>query len=387
MKRILLVLPLLALITIFPAGMSAQQTNTTLSPTQNWEYQGFNVTQMATGDRFARFEQLPAANFVREKGVLPIAGLVAGTEGAPQGSQEWQLLIVDPETKQATVTDFYLPGEFRCYGCGTSGGQNDRPVVREADNRMIVKNDAGWYLFDPITMASEQILSPQDLPAGNYNDYTLNVLADDKIVAEENTPYVSSRGEDVPSYLLINATNASDVVLERVYDNPEEVEFIPNAVNHNLQTPDYLHPTGELAGGIVVGQIGTGIYAYNNDTLTKIGYSDRSLRGTYQAVSFTEKTALPFGNNTVGWIGEDDALYIAELTGTTPHTGALNIPTDAPFRTHSDSTVFFEPSSPSMAPLRVFETAGEYIERFDDPNFEKVLWIPDDAPGAENLPE
>ena len=195
----------------------------------------------------------------------------------------------------------------------------------------------------------------------------------------------------VPAYLIVNPYDPTTSDLISTYQRRSlassatsdrgATDFSPDE-----ELPKYFYPTGTLSGGYTIGQVGSGVYVYNDENLTKIGYTAYGLRRTYGAAAGAPVAPLAFGERSVSWIGKNGILYVAHVSESMPHTGILDAPTDVPFRTQSDPTVYLEPAK-IHARSETFETANEYIERFDDPNFENVIWIPDNAEGVENLPE
>ena len=166
MKKYALTLLMLAIIAVSPAGISAQQTDHSVRhPTQTWDYDGYSVYKIDTGDKYSAFEQLPFGNHFKRQGILPFAGRVSGTD-------RFELMILRANEKSAVATGYKLPTFDICYVCATSKGKAVHPTMHIYNDEIVVKKDDDWYLFDPLTFESTLILTREDIPNGKYKDFS-----------------------------------------------------------------------------------------------------------------------------------------------------------------------------------------------------------------------
>jgi hypothetical protein len=409
MKKRILTFMLLAVVIMLPADMSAQQTNhTTINPEKTWEYEGYDVTKFDTGERYEYFEHLRNTEEFRAMGVLPFAGRIPDRD-------RFELLILREDDNSVIATGYYLVTSI-------SYRSTPHPYSSQYyDDKIVVKRDSAWYLYDPTTLEATEILSKKDIPDRTYdgpinqqfegldtrhrkygfNNYNVVVIGNKLYATSKPTVYPGPLYDRTPKYLLVNVDNTKPIQLEPFYGSSGPAN--PNKESNekrdeHVQAPPYFYPTDKSAAGLV-GQIGAGVYVKQSGKLTKIGYTKRAPSYKSDSYTRTNQSPITFAGDKVVWMGVDGAMYVATINSSAlKHTGVQDVPTNTPFRTETNPTVYFKPPesrhyfrgttlyNEPKAFVR-YENKDAYMRDHDDPNFEKVLWIPENASGAEKFAE
>lgn len=378
---------------------------------RQFDYQGYSIQRFPIST--FSYQIVPGTQAMRDAGIL----LVVALDNEVHDYHPLFILRAGESSLESTGFFVYLDsiGTYSpvgnttifcrssvCYGSGAD-------VVFFDNNRIVVERDGNWYLYDPLSGASELWFTPPSPDPINTENcleirdsvcYVLEPYSGTKQPASATSSYyvsvlngslLFSSGMRLydPEH-FVGHWVAAPGVDEVVYENPGFVYANNTWVNLDSRTipqhPDFLNATSVLPGGAVVGQINEGVYVFQNNRLTRLGYSYRSLMEGYGLVRPAWPTsAMAFGDNGVAWIGTNGALYVATLDlSKLPATLIQDIPTNVPFRFQSQPTVYIKLSNKDwFLTSRRFDTAAEYQSEFSDPTFSKVVVVSDNPYDAD----
>lgn len=362
-SRIPRVLALLAVFVfvsaIMPAFAAERITpTTTYGAEAAWNYSTYTVNRFSPSEGKA-FRQVEGLDALREQGILAVS------------NDKSQLFILREGVLRMEQTPFTLPLVRDCYGCATSLTVSEFGKGYLVGNRIVVTTNDKWYLYDPFTEQAELWFDPAALAmAGGFS-----------AVATNNQLYVYSVSSPTTSPTTYRVSKPNQL---------EQLLGLPSGVRHagyRLHVDQVEVPTSSIAGfiatddfgatGMQVGQVGIGVYVQQYGNLTRIGYSS-SLYGYAWTMSFTPKTVLAYGASNAAWVGQDGDLYVATIVfDRLKPTGFHDVPARTPFRTASNPAVFYDAVNPD--PVTVYMTSAAYVRAFNDPEFSKVITIPDTA--------
>lgn len=336
-----------------------------------WNYSSYTVSRFAPNEG-TRFLQLEGLDSLREQGVLAVA------------NEKFQLFILREGTFRMEQTPFTVPASDEQFGCATSLCIVPYPKGYLVGNRIVVTTNDKWYLYDPFTDQAELWFDPA----------ALGMTGGFMAVAANNQLYVYSVSQQTttPTTYWVSKPNH----VEQLSELPPRIKY----VGYRLEVDQAEAPIGTTAGfiatddfgttGVQVGQVGEGVYVQQHGALTRIGYS-LNMYGHVRMMSFTPKTVLAYGATNAAWVGTDGKLYVAAIVfNRLKATGFQDVPGRTPFRTVSNSAVFYDGVNPD--PITVYMNAAAYVRDFNDPTFSRVVVIPDsvfdaaaELAGAKNV--
>lgn len=384
MKKILALLitiPLVAPLAMFAQEPIVIEPTETYQVSQEWHYDGYSVERINIPEGLA---QIKLADNMQKNGFLPLA------------DENLQLYLFDLETKTVKQTSLLLPWSRQCAGCSTSISGRPAAIAEVTqEGEIVVLQNEVWMLFNPSTF----VLNPVVLPNDDYT-YRVYVGADGLLYAftgETNFPGKIDPKIHRATFQVFTDEDPIEVEeLETSYarqnyskaPNDPEVNYDWIKSNKDPQSPkfSFIGQTDYTQkSDLHIGMIQKGIYVARGETLTKIGYSNESIYGYLGSISFKTKSPLGVGDNSVVWIGGDSNLYLATLDlENLPNHGAFDIPIRTPFKSNSDSTVYYNTGTPSGT-VR-FMSANDYFKftkeifriKKRDTNFEFVLSFPEE---------
>ncbi|MCG2687363.1 hypothetical protein L6260_00985, partial [Candidatus Parcubacteria bacterium] len=291
-----------------------------------------------------------------------------------------ELYIFNSFSQSLQATGYTLPFAMRCYGCATSLSSGAYPMAEILDNgSIVVQKDDDWFLFDPLTFTAKQILMPNVgdsmiLFVGSDNQlhvYTGVASSDNGLYTEWSVFYIVS-AKNTP----LEVDYDSKVIGQNIYNSFINDPHDPHATFEDSTKNDSF-PFMDVYGQVneySIGTIGAGVYVADEYSLSKIGFTSSS---------YTDRPIL-INDSQVVWIGQDDNLYIADVDyGVLASTGVQDVPGgNLPFRTMSDSTVYFVKFYQT---LNRFDCAQDYYDYTFltygqvDISFSRVVFISDDA--------
>lgn len=343
---------------------------TTITPTAHWEYEGYVV------DQYFGVPGLQIVNYSepwREHGILPLS------------DNAGNLWIFNNREQTLTSTPYQLAYRTAYPGYRNSSRNGLTARVLEVDKKILVMNDGSLFLFDPINGDVEQLLDKDATDLYVVENQVYWGGGATRVVNEQI--YFTSVVDGEYKYFWLQDVNTVEEIYElpisdMLFDRNELAIGIP-ASEYLLKNAPHIALTDTLGAEHFVGQVNGGIYIANEaGDLTKIGYTDQDIvraenEDHYYIDSKSQKSPRTVGDSSVAWIGEDRALYVAtiDLDNLAP-TGLQDIPTGMPFRSESDSAVYFRYTD-GVFGVRKFISKNDYVAATGDESFEYVVTIPD----------
>lgn len=261
--------------------------------------------------------------------------------------------------------------------------RSQTPYVALKDGQIMTQQNGDIYFMDPITFEQELWVT-RDVLEG----YTGTRTWYESIIGNELYLYGGkhSSGTDGRVY-HVTAPNQFTLVDAL----PARDAHAPLPASSSFP---YLHVTGSHSG-MLAGLIEEGVYVANGPTLTKVGYTDYKTNGWNLGGTYTSRKEPRFvGDHSIGWIGVDGALYIADWSERTlEHTGVQDIPRGVPFRSISSSKVYFHDTHATTLYGGVvigtyhFANEADYYDVLNTTDFQDVVWLPDAAVNHQVLGE
>ncbi|NQV12449.1 hypothetical protein HQ524_03720 [Candidatus Uhrbacteria bacterium] len=344
--------------------------------TNEWDHDGY-IVKRYTFDNL-HLQHAVDDGGLRSRGIVPLVN-------------DSELFLYYADMQRIVRTGYFLPVERFCDRCG-SRANPVKGTIKMKDGKILVKseysNTADWLLLNPYYLTTDLWIDYDEYLEQTGLENVHPRIISNQLVTVSASSYGTMSNFWVPRPNVFEPNTAFAVARVSSRQSVPAVEKFP-----------YLLQTSKLPG-YTIGQIDNGVYLTDGYKLTKIGFAkkeptllalvDNTLMYKLMYQSLYEPQAIT--DRSLGWIGEDGALYVAILLGNLPNHGILNIPQNIPFRSASDSTVYFYaememyPGDPSIKTY-VVQNEADYQELFNDPTFSKVLTLPDEAVNHEKLQE